>query len=77
MLSMAKQISLSFKENEMDMYAYLKSKSSPSIYIKELVERDMGKVVRVKEEVVEIKEEVKEKQEQNNISLSALRGVGK
>lgn len=40
----ANVVSLSFKNNsdEINMYNYLKSKSSPSAYIKELIKQDLG-----------------------------------
>lgn len=69
---MAKQVSLSFKEDEMELYNFIKSKSSPSIYIKELVEKDMNGI--------EIKREVKHEakpQETNSINLSALKNIGR
>lgn len=34
---MAKPIPLSFKENEIELYNFIKSKSSPSAYMKELL----------------------------------------
>lgn len=70
---MAKQIPVSFKEHELDLYNYVKSKSSPSIYIKELIEQDRnksGNAITLKDE---LKEEVKEKPKQNNMNLSALK----
>lgn len=40
----ANVIPLSFKNNleELNMYNYLKSKSSPSAYLKELIKKDIG-----------------------------------
>ena len=37
-------VSLSFKNNleEINLYNYLKTKSSPSAYIKELIKKDLG-----------------------------------
>lgn len=39
---MALKISLSFKENEVEMYEYIKTKRNASCYIKDLIEKDMG-----------------------------------
>jgi len=69
MLYMAKQIPVSFKEHELDLYNYVKSKSSPSIYIKELIEQDRNKSGNT----IKIKEDVKENPKQNNMNLSALK----
>ena len=66
---MAKQIPVSFKEHELDLYNYVKSKSSPSIYIKELIEQDRNKSGNT----IKIKEDVKENPKQNNMNLSALK----
>lgn len=43
---MAKSLPISFKNNpkEMKMYEYVKSKTSASAYIKELIDRDMNGV---------------------------------
>ncbi|MCX7903294.1 MAG: hypothetical protein N2486_02175 [Caloramator sp.] len=38
---MAMKISVSFKENEKHIYEYLISKLSPSIYLKELILKEM------------------------------------
>lgn len=38
---MAMKISISFKENEKHIYDYLMTKLSPSIFIKELILREM------------------------------------
>lgn len=40
----ANVVSLSFKNNpdEIDLYNYLKSKSSPSAYVKELIKQDIS-----------------------------------
>ncbi len=38
---MALKISLSFKENEVEMYEYIKTKRNASCYIKDLIEKDM------------------------------------
>ena len=71
---MAKAISLSFKENEQDLYDYLTGKRSPSNYIKELIENDMkGRVVVQHTSVIE--PAVKEAPATNK--LSALVGIGK
>lgn len=40
---MAMKVSVSFKESEKDMYEYLNSQLSPSIYIKQLVKNEMEK----------------------------------
>lgn len=68
---MAKQISLSFKEHEMEMYNFIKSKSSPSIYIKELIKNTMNG---------ENKQQNNDKHENpksaNSMSLSSL-NIGK
>lgn len=37
------KISISFKENESDLYNFLKSKRSPSNFIKDLLEEEMKK----------------------------------
>ena len=37
------KISISFKENESDLYNFLKNKRSPSNYIKDLLEEEMKK----------------------------------
>lgn len=41
---MAKSLPISFKSNpkEMKMYEYVKSKTSASVYIKELIDKDMS-----------------------------------
>lgn len=36
-----KKIGISFKDTENDLYDFLKEKLSPSIYIKELIKKDM------------------------------------
>lgn len=38
---MAMKISVSFKENEKQIYDYLMTKLSPSIYLKELILKEM------------------------------------
>jgi hypothetical protein len=42
---MAMKVSLSFKENEKDMYDFLMSQLSASIYIKQLIKNDISKGV--------------------------------
>lgn len=37
-------ISISFKDNEEELYKYLKSKSSPSIYVKDILMKEMNNV---------------------------------
>ena len=37
------KISISFKENENDLYNFLKNKRSPSNYVKDLLEEEMKK----------------------------------
>lgn len=70
---MAKQICLSFKEYEMKIYDYIKGKSSPSVYIKELVERDINKTEDYSVKVIEeVEAQVKEKPKQSNMNLSSL-----
>ncbi|MEG2289900.1 MAG: hypothetical protein RSA29_02530 [Clostridium sp.] len=39
---MGMKISLSFKEDEIDIYEFIKSKRNASCYIKDLVENDMS-----------------------------------
>lgn len=36
------KIPISFKTGEEDLYNFLKSKRSPSVYIKDLLEKEMG-----------------------------------
>ena len=36
-----KKIPISFKKNEIELYNYLKWKRSPSIYIKDILEKEM------------------------------------
>lgn len=36
-----KKIGISFKDTEIDLYEFVKDKLSPSIYIKELIKKDM------------------------------------
>ena len=36
-----KKIGISFKDSEIDLYEFVKGKLSPSIYIKELIQKDM------------------------------------
>lgn len=65
-------VTLSFKDTEIDLYKYIKSKSSPSAYIKDLIEKEMGGV--------EPKEKDKKDEESKKpptFNLSALKGVGK
>ena len=69
---MAKMVTLSFKDTEIDLYKYIKSKSSPSAYIKDLIEKEMGGVVPKEKEK---KDEPPKKPPTFN--LSALKGVGK
>lgn len=38
---MAKKVSISFKENEMDLYDYLMSKISPSYFLKTLIKKEI------------------------------------
>ena len=38
---MALKINISFKDTEKDLYDYLKSKMSPSIYLKEYLQKEM------------------------------------
>jgi hypothetical protein len=40
---MSLKIGISFKENEKPVYNYIKKQLSPTIYIKQLVLKDMGK----------------------------------
>lgn len=40
---MALKVNISFKENEKDMYDFLKSKLSPSVYLKEYIQSQMEK----------------------------------
>lgn len=77
-MAKTKVITISFKNNddELELYEYLKSKSSPSIYVKELLERDRKGVV-VQQQVAQPKEEVKKKINPNLGGLASLQGVGK
>ena len=69
---MAKMVTLSFKDTEIDLYKYIKSKSSPSAYIKDLIEKEMGGVIlKVKEKKDE------EPKKSPTVNVSALKGVGK
>lgn len=36
-----KKIGISFKDTEIELYEFVKEKLSPSIYIKELIKKDM------------------------------------
>ncbi|MDC4241663.1 MULTISPECIES: hypothetical protein [Clostridium] len=36
-----KKIGISFKDTEIELYEFVKGKLSPSIYIKELIKKDM------------------------------------
>lgn len=49
------KIPISFKESEKEIYSFIKSKLSPSIYIKELVIADMKKSNTSREEMHEKK----------------------
>lgn len=40
---MGLKINLSFKQEEVDLYNYLKSKRNASVYMKDLIEADMKK----------------------------------
>lgn len=40
---MSHRINLSFKEEELNLYLYIKSKRNASVYIKDLIEADMKK----------------------------------
>lgn len=42
---MAMKIPISFKESEKDLYEFLQGKMSPSIYIKEILRKEMGEKV--------------------------------
>ncbi|MGL5330624.1 MAG: hypothetical protein ACRDD7_15240 [Peptostreptococcaceae bacterium] len=87
---MAKMVSISFKDNEMDLYEYLKGKSSPSIYIKDMLRSEARKGDKgdnVKDDIKNdktvdddkgVKEKEKDKevpQPQNTINLSSIMSV--
>ena len=40
---MALKVNISFKNTEKEMYDFLLSQLSPSIYLKELIKKEMGK----------------------------------
>lgn len=48
-----KKIGISFKENEVDLYEFVKGKLSASIYIKELIQKDMENEDYNKKEKIE------------------------
>ena len=72
---MAKMISISFKDNEEALYNYLKGKSSPSIYVKDILMKEMNNVnTTSQDKVIHHKvEEVKP----NNTNLSSLIKAGR
>lgn len=72
---MAKMISISFKDNEEALYKYLKSKSSPSIYVKDILMKEMNNVnATPQDKVIHHKvEEVKP----NSANLSSLIKAGR
>ena len=45
------KVSLSFKEDEKEMYNYLQSQLSASIYIKQLIKNDMEKSTKPEREI--------------------------
>ena len=49
---MALKVNISFKESERDMYDFLKSKLSPSVYLKEYIQSQMIKSEPVKKEEI-------------------------
>lgn len=70
---MAKPISLSFKDTEQDIYDFVKSKSSPSGYIKDLLKMAMEQENGSSKKEVE---QPKGKKSQS-VSLSSIIGIGK
>lgn len=80
---MSKQIPLSFKDNEQDLHNFLKEKSSPSAYVKELlkiakeVEKRGGNIYSIKEnDNCKKDNNIKETKTKNTINLSTL-NIGK
>lgn len=71
---MAKVITLSFKDTELELYEYVKSKTSPSAYIKELIQKDTSGI-KIDEPQKKTKDE--ESKKSPSINLSALKGVGR
>lgn len=45
------RITISFKETEKDLLRYLQEQRSASIYIKDLIAKDMGKTTKGKKEI--------------------------
>lgn len=43
---MAKRIQISFAEDEKDIYDYLKTKRNYSVYVKDLIEKEMKKDIK-------------------------------
>lgn len=81
---MAKMIPISFKDSEEDLYKYLKGKSSPSIYIKEMLRLDMngeGVISRNMACLTTANDTTEQKQkkydQQAPLSLSSLKNVGR
>lgn len=55
---MALKIPVSFAENEVHIYNYIKSKRNYSVYIKDLVEEDMKKN-RVEDEITKVNKKIR------------------
>lgn len=75
---MAKMITLSFKDNEMELYQYVKSKSSPSIYIKDLISKEISGGVTCDGKKDKDRDEDNTKETKStSINLSALKSMGR
>lgn len=71
---MAKVITLSFKDTELELYKYVKTKTSPSAYIKELIQKDRS---GIKIDEPQNKTQDEEHKKSPSINLSKLKGVGR